>query len=333
MEKYAQGHDDDFLKYLENDSEYNSQIEDRQALTQQFVSSYHQSLFYYKMFYNDLNELGNLNDCTDILYFVPGFNGTPGQIQFGLPGIIKHFGPKIYLRSLYTPALSCKIPTWAKYDAETLAGKRAQIVKDLFELVSYGKRVKVIVSSSGFYDFLSAYPELIPIKDNLILYWVSCAPDSVSPNRWQKFFYPINGFKYQGHKWFSYPNWQWMKLLNPECGRYFNWKHGTQKTVYQKNELESRFFYKGVMWDYISIDLFNDVLQQNLQIFNQAAEKIDMEVYALAGIKDGFWDDSSPANIEATLGRYIKDFKVLYKQSSHLWVVTPEHIYDLLQSS
>lgn len=316
-----------------SDSEYASLIQDQQRWSASFVRAYHASLNYYKMFYNDIHEYGNPQDCSDVLYFIPGFNGTPGQIIFGLPGILRHFGPKLYVKCLFVPQMSCQNPTWIKYSPESMQAKRDQMVADILGLLELGKTVNIVVSSSGFYDFLAAYPGLQKHKDRLKLFWVSCAPDAVSPNRWQKVFYPINGFEFEGCKWFAYPNIQLLKKLNPECGVYYKFKDGEQHNTYYKNELESRFYHKGLMWDYISIDYFNQVLGANLALFRAAGAKLDLETHVLAGIKDGFWDDSSPAKIQEVLDKYIVNYRILYKETSHLWVVAPNHIYDLLQGS
>lgn len=314
------------------DEHYLARFTELKRFSSSYLDAYHHSLNYYKMFYNDVHEYGNPKDCTEMIYFVPGFNGTPGQIIFGLPGIMRHLGSQIYVKCLYVPHMSCANPTWIKYGPEAMEAKREQMLQDLTQMVESGKKVRIVVSSSGFYDFLGAYPRLAHLAPHLTLNWVSCAPDHVSPNRWLKFFYPLNGFEFDGCKWFSYPNVQLLKKLNPECGVYTDFKDGLQHNRYYKNELESRFYLGGLMWDYISIDFFNRVLQENLELFNAYGVKVEIPTKVLAGIKDGFWDDSSPHIIQQTLDRYLTHTQVLYKEESHLWVVTPNHIYDLLKA-
>ena len=202
-------------------------------------------------------------------------------------------------------------------------------MKDLVELTEQFPKVKVVVSSSGFYDFLATNKFLQDIKDNLTLYWVSCAPDSVSESKWGNFFYKLNGFTYSDHKWFAYPNLQILKLLNPECSPRKVWRDQDQKNVFYKNDLESRFYCYGFLWDYISADCFNFVLRSNLDLFHQSPEPIDIETHVLAATKDGYWDDSRPANIERTVDKYILNKRILYKETSHLWVVTPENLSEL----
>jgi len=323
--------DDELKKIYSKNQDYNSKFQDKQLFTTHFLKKFHNSLFFYKHFYDNLNEFGNAKTCDHALYFIPGFNGTPGQIKFGMPSIIKKFGSNIYVKSLYLEELSCKHPYWIKFTKKHLEKRRLTIIKDLKELTKQHKKVRVVVSSSGFYDFLAAYSNLKSVKDKLVLYWISCAPDAVTPSPWEKVFYPINGFTYNGMRWFAYPNLQWLKFLNPECGTKIVWKHNGQKNIFHKNDLESRFYCFGFLWDYASIDLFNFILKTNLDLFFQSPELIDMETHILAATKDGFWDDSSQENIEKTLDKYILTKRIIYKDTSHLWVVTPEHLSELFK--
>ncbi|MCI5145405.1 MAG: hypothetical protein D3923_07705 [Candidatus Electrothrix sp. AR3] len=324
------GSSDEVLReFYAHNLKYLLAFQDRQALAFHFLQKYHESLFYYKHFYDNLNEFGNPRTCKHTFYFIPGFNGTPGQIKFGIPSLLKQFGDDIYIKSLYLQEFSCKYPYWLKFTAKNLEKRRRQIAKDLKGLTRQHGKVRVVVSSSGFYDFLAAYPELDEVRDRLVLYWISCAPDEVSPSRWEKNFYRINGFTYDKMKWFAYPNLQWLKFLNPECGTKTVWKNGKQKNIFYKNDLESRFFCYTFLWDYISTDCFNFVLHNNLSVFSQSSKPIDIETHILAATQDGFWDDSSPKNIEKTLSKYIVTKRILYKKTSHLWVVTPDNLSEL----
>lgn len=87
------------------------------------------------------------------------------------------------------------------------------------------------------------------------------------------------------------------------------------------------------MWDYVSTDCFNFVLNSNLDVFHRSAEHIDIETHILAATRDGFWKDSSPANIERTLDKYLARKQVIYKPDSHLWVVTPDNLSELMAAS
>lgn len=323
----------ELFNYYSNNTEYLKLFSNRHFLTDRFLKKYYQSLFYYKHFYDDLNEYGNISTCNDVFYFIPGFNGTPGQIKFGIPSILKVFGNDVYIKSLYVEEFSCKYPTWLKYTKETLEKKRTQIIKDIHQLSQSGKKIRIVVSSSGFYDFLATYPELMKYENNLILYWISCAPDKVSESPWEKAFFPFNGFTFKGHNWFAYPNIQAIKFLNPECGSFKKWHWDGQKNHFGKNDLESRFYQFGFMWDYVSPSFFNEVLKLNLDVFHELKQKVKIETHVLAATDDGFWDDSSEENISATLSRYIASPKILFKKTSHLWVVTPEHLTHLFLSA
>ena len=132
-------------------------------------------------------------------------------------------------------------------------------------------------------------------------------------------------------RWFAYPNANWLKVFNPEASTKLQFRYRGQKNVFQKNDLESRFYHLGMMWDYASTDLFNFALD-----FYRSSEdrlpSLPIETYVLAGTKDGFWDDSSQANIQETVGRYAADARFFFKERSHLWVVTPENLAELLFS-
>jgi len=325
------GKTDEQLKLVyTRDPDYLSEFHDRHFLTDRFLKQYHDSLFYYRHFYDDFYAYGNPDTCTEAFYFVPGFSGTPGQIKFGFPSFIKVFGSNIYAKGLYLDEFSCCHPNWIKYTEKHLEKRRQKIVQDIKEMTERFPRVRVLVSSTGFYDFLAAYPQLGEIKNKLILYWVSCAPDQVSGSIWESYFYRFNGFTYAGMKWYSCPNHQCLKFLNPECGTKITWKYDRQKNVFYKNDLESRFFCFGLLWSYISSDCFNFVLKSNLSVYQKSGQPIDIETHVLAATKDGFWDDSRPEVIEKTLDKYLVNKRVVYKKASHLWVVTPENLSELM---
>lgn len=306
-------------------------LEDRHILTDRFLDRYHESLFNYRHFYDDLDEYGNPETCNEVFYFISGMSGTAGQIRFGLPSILKRFGNKIYAKCLHLDEFSHHRPTWTKYTEDNLHKRRQKIVQDLLELCERFPRVRVVTSSTGFYDFLGSFQKLGAIEDQLILYWLSSAPDQVSRSIWESYFYRLNGFTYDGMKWYAYPNHSLLKCFNPECGTNIHWRHGQQKNIFYKNDVESRFSYLGMQWDYVSTECFNFILQDNLDIFRRIGRKVEFETHVLAATRDGFWDDSSPEVILATVDKYIGKRRILFKETSHLWAVTPENLFELLE--
>ena len=101
--------------FYTGNAKYRSKFEGRHRLTDSFLRRYHESLFYNKNFYDDLEQVGNPQTCTEAFYFIPGFNGTPGQARFGLPSLVKKFGHNIFLKGLYLEEFSSRRPTWMKY--------------------------------------------------------------------------------------------------------------------------------------------------------------------------------------------------------------------------
>ena len=318
-------------EFYTGDAAYLSKFANRHLLTDIFLERYHESLFYYKSFYDDLEQIGNPDTCTEAFYFVPGFNGTPGQMRFGLPSLIKKFGSNIFMKSLYLEEFSSKRPTWTKYSGQHLQLRRLKIVQDLEEMSAKFPRIRIITSSTGFYDFLAAHPQIDRSGCEHILYWVSCAPDQVSCPSTESILYPVNGFTYEGNKWYAYPNQQFLRLFNPECSTRKRWRYGRQRKIFFKNDLESRFFCFGLLWDYASWDCVTKMLKNNLDEYHRHGQPVELETHVMAATKDGFWDDSSPEVIEKTLDKYLVNKRIIYKKTSHLWVVTPEHITDLIE--
>ena len=319
------------LHHYKYSEEYKSGFSNKGLFADLFLERYHNSLFYYKNFYDDLYEYGNNTNCEEVIYFIPGFNGTPGQVRFGFPGIMKRFGNKIYLKCLHLNEFSCKYPYWLKYNEDNLKKRRDQIVSDLYELSNIGKTIRVFASSTAFYDFLSVYPRIKNIKDQLILYWGSCAPDIISKTKWEGILSRWNGFVYNGMKWYSYPIHRYIRWINPECRDRYYWKYKEQRNTFFINDIESRFFVNGILWDYISTDCYNFLMDSSLADFRRTGEKLDMEVHILAATRDGFWEDSSPENIERTVNKFTRYERIIYRPTGHLWIVTPENIYDLIR--
>ena len=327
------GSSDEYLsEFYSGNAAYLSKFEDRGWLTDTFLARYHEALFFYKNFYDDLEQVGNPETCTEAFYFIPGFNGTPGQMRFGLPSLIRNFGPDIFLKSLYLEEFSCKRPTWMKYNGPHLQLRRQKIIRDLEEMSARFPRIRIITSSTGFYDFLAVHSQVRRNGCEHILYWVSCAPDQVSRPVSQNVFYAVNGFTYEGNRWYAYPNQQLLRLINPECSTRKRWRHKRQRKVFFKNDLESRFFCYGLLWDYTSWDCITQMLKNNLDEYRSNGRPIELETHVMAATKDGFWDDSRPEVIEKTLDKYLLNKRVIYKPTSHLWVVTPENITDLIEN-
>lgn len=308
-----------------------AEIQDRHFLTDHFLKRYYDSLSTFRHFYDDLYEYGNPETCNEVFYFIPGMSGAPGQLRFGLPSIMQRFGNRIYVKCLHLDEFSSHRPTWTKYNKENLEKRRQKIAHDLTEMSKRFARIRVVVSSTGFYDFLGSYQQLEQIEDKLVLYWLSCAPDQVSESVWESYFYRVNGFSHEGMKWYAYPNLQLLKYLNPECGTKTRWKHRGQKNVFYKNDLESRFSCFGMLWDYVSTECFNFILQNNLDEFRKTGRIVEIETHVLAATRDGFWDDSSPEIIMGTMDKYIAQRRTIFKETSHLWVVTPDNLYELLE--
>jgi len=121
-----------------------------------FRERYLRPLRDYRFFYDDVNEIGNAATAEHVFYFVPGINGTPGQMRFVLPSLTRVFGSRIYLKALHLPEFSAHRPTWQKYTPANLDLKLARLRADLVALLARHPRITVIASSNGFYDFAAA---------------------------------------------------------------------------------------------------------------------------------------------------------------------------------
>lgn len=293
-------------------------------LTDVFRNHYLESLTDYKSFYDDIHEYGNPNRGEKCIYFVPGYNGAAGQIRFAFPSFSAYYGPDIYVRSCYLKEFSARKPIWEKYTVENLRKRRQKIVTDLEELALRFREIDVITSSSGFFDFLAALTETpSQVREKLKLAWVACAPDSSRSSPWESRFFKINGFEYDGHRWFSYPNHNVLKFLNPECNSLKKWQYGAQRKVFFKHDLESRFWLGGILWDYLSFSNYNWMNQKNVEI---SEYPIDLPSVVLVATEDGYWMGKSREVIEATIHKFIKAPEILYRKTSHLWVTVPENI-------
>lgn len=297
--------------------------------TELFQSRYRDSLRFYKSFYDDLAEYGNPRKASHAFYFVPGLNGVPGQIRFALNSLVLAFGPEIYVRGLYLPEFSAKKPIWEKYTAENLEKKRSRIVRDLVDLCDRFEQLTVIVSSSGFYDFLAGFTRLsnTVIPSKIKLAWIACAPDWAESSIWEPVFYRLNGFQLNRDRWFAYPNHNWLAFINPECTVNKKWRFGKQRKVFFKNDLESRFYVWGLLWDYLSFGLYNRVIESNIEC---SRFPIDVDCAVMVATRDGYWMGKEKSQIDELILRYLSNPRILYRKTSHLWVTVPDNITAMI---
>lgn len=299
------------------------------VLTQAFRDHYQESLNDYKSFYDDVNEYGNPRTAGRAFYFIPGFNGVPGQVRFAIPSITRHCGTDFYIRCLHLPEFSAHKPTWEKFTAENLDAKHRRIVQDLEELIRQHEHVDVIVNSSGLYDFLAAARDLPQqVSDRLCLAWIACAPVSSERSPWETPLYHLNGFDHLSDRWFAYPNHDWIRFLNRECSANKRWRHGRQKKTFFKYDLESRFYFGGVLWAYVSITRYNRVIRYNLE---KARFPVDVPAAVLVAEKDGYWYGKSNELIQSVIDRYLNHSTTLYRDTTHLWVTVPENLTAALE--
>ncbi|MGR9107407.1 MAG: hypothetical protein ACU843_10815 [Gammaproteobacteria bacterium] len=298
--------------------------------TSKFTDSYLKSLRDYKSFYDDLAEYGKAATSRNVFYFIPGFNGVPGQIRFALPSFAKSFGTDFYIRGLYLDEFSACRPTWEKYTPENLEKRHARIIEDLEFLGTRYDELAIIVNSSGFYDLLAVYPEIsVPLRRKLTLAWIACAPDSSEETPWEGVFYRLNGFTHGSDRWFAYPNHNLITFINRECSANKRWRYGQQKKTFFKYDLESRFYCAGILWAYVSVSRYNWVNQYNIA---KAEYPIDIPAVVLVASKDGYWSGKSRGEIEWVIHRYLKPRRVLFRETSHLWVTVPENLSATLEA-
>ncbi len=294
-----------------------------------FKKRYFESLRFYKHFYDDISEYGNRENPSKVFYFIPGINGTPGQIRFVLPSLFQRYGRDLYVRCCYLPEFSATTPIWEKYTIANMDRKRAVIVADLCALLSTYGDVTVIASSSGFYDFAHAYDEVADAAaaGRLKLVWGACAPDRFESSPWGALFHPINGFVHNGHRWTAYPNHNLLGLFNPEAATSFRWRHRSQGKTLFKIDLESRFVCFRLYWDYVSASCFNEMTEHAVR---NARRPMDIETHVLVAANDGYWQGRSNDEIAAVIGKYVSPRTVTFKDASHLWVVVPENVSEVL---
>lgn len=295
-----------------------------------FRERYLRSLDDYRFFYDDLAVIGDPAEAEHVFYFVPGINGTPGQIRFVLPSLFRVFGRRIHVRALHLPEFSCRRPTWMKYTLANVDRRLDRLEADLLHLLAGHDRVTVIASSNGFYDFAAAAGRLPPatVRDRLHLIWGACAPDHFEPTAWERVFYPLNGFEYEGHRWFAYPNHNAFRGVNPEAGHAHAWCEGRQRRRFRKADLESRFHLLGLEWDYISPSQLGAATRH---VVRRISGPLPCPTYALVAADDGYWQGTPPDLVERTIRRYAPAATIRFQPASHLWVVTPTYVTTLLR--
>lgn len=295
-----------------------------------FKKRYLKSLEDFALFYDDFHEYGD-RDAPTAFYFVPGIDGVAGQVRFALPSLRRVFGDRIYLRCSYLDEFSAARPIWEKFTLANIDKKRAQIVADLEALAHRRATLYVMVSSNGFYDLLYAYPKLSPaVTDKLKLIWVAVAPDEFRPTPWESIFYRLNGFDHGGHRWFAVPNHNAFAWINPETSTSHTWRQNGQARVFYKNDLESRLSFMGLQWSFNSLDCFNECLRHEIA---GSTYPLPIPAYVLVATNDGYWQGRPLADIDLLLDKYLEQKMVLYKDASHLWVLTPDNVCAVLEAA
>lgn len=300
------------------------------VLADLFKGRYLRSLEDYKFFYDDVEEIGRADDADYVFYFVPGVNGTPGQMRFLLPSLTRVFGHHLYLKALYLPEFSARRPIWEKYSAANVDRKLARLRADLADLLARHEHVSVVCSSNGFYDFAAAACGL-PRSDcagRVHMLWGACAPDHFDPTPWEKVFFPLNGFEHAGHRWFAYPNHNALKFVNPETTMLHHWRDGHQHRRFHKNDLESRFTCGGLHWDYISTSQLGAMVRH---VVERITSPWSEPSQALVAANDGYWQNTPRPEIERTIRRYLPRGQIVFKPNSHLWVANPTNVTELFE--
>ncbi len=295
-----------------------------------FRECYLRSLHDYRFFYDDLAEIGNPAEAEHVFYFVPGVNGTPGQMRFMLPSLMRVFGHRVYLKALHLPEFSARHPVWEKYSVANADRKLARLRDDLRDLLARFERVTVLCSSNGFYDFAAAAGELCAAlrPGRLHLLWGACAPDRFTPTVWERVFYPLNGFTHDGHRWFAYPNHNLLQALNPETSTSFRWRDGVNRRQFLKMDLESRFRCAGLDWCYVSPSQLGAVVRH---VVGRIGGPLHVPADALIAAQDGYWQGRPPADVEALVRSYLPGCHLDFQPVSHLWVVTPTYVTALFE--
>jgi len=295
-----------------------------------FKTRYLRSLEDYKFYYDDLEEIGCEDRADHVFYFVPGINGTPGQMRFMLPSLTRVFGPRVFLKALHLREFSARRPTWEKYTAANLDCKLQRLREDLTGLLARHARVAVLCSSSGFYDFAAAASGLPRdlLADRVQLVWGACAPDHFQPTGWERVFYPLNGFTHDSHRWFAYPTHNAFTLMSPETSTSLRWRDGHQQREFYKTDLESRFRCGGLDWAYVSVSQIGSAVAH---VLRQIHRPWEFPTEALVAANDGYWQGRPQAAVEQAVRAHVPRSHIVFKPDSHLWVVNPTNLTEVFE--
>ncbi len=299
------------------------------VFSRRFKQRYLESLRDYRFFYDDVTEIGNPDEARHVFYFVPGMNGTPGQMRFMLPSLTRVFGSRIYLKALHLPEFSAHAPTWEKYSLANVDRKIEQLQEDLHALMDRFERFVVVCSSNGFYDFSAAVQafDAAEIESRAQVIWGACAPDEFGGSGWEKVFFPLNGFVHEGHRWWAYPNNNLLTMMNPEVCTSFTWRDGPSRLL-RKIDLESRFQLGGLEWDYVSPSQLADAAKHAVAKIRRPWRA---PAEALVAANDGYWQGTPHEKIEEHIRRYLPHAHCDFKPNSHLWVVNPSNATELFE--
>jgi hypothetical protein len=110
-------------------------VEPSGRLAPRFIAAYLRSLSDYRLFYDDVAEIGSPDRAKYAFYFVPGISGSPGQMRFALPSLSRTFGSRVYMKGLDVPAFGTSVPVWDKYTVPNTERKLTQLRQDLTALL------------------------------------------------------------------------------------------------------------------------------------------------------------------------------------------------------
>lgn len=297
-------------------------------LSRHFLNSYRRSLADYRLFYDDVAEVGSPDRAQHAFYYVPGISGSPGQMRLALPSLTRVFGSRLYLQGLDAPGFESHRPIWEKYTIENTDRKLERLQSDLRSLLARFERFVVVCSSNGLYDFLAAASVFRAgeLEERAHLVWASCAPDRYLPTIWERVFFPLTGLLHRGHRWFAYPNHDALRFVNPEATCSFAWREGHQSRRFVKGDAESRFHALSLQWDYISTSQLGDIAQY---VTSRISRPWGAPADALIAADDGYWQGVSSDAMHAVIRRYVPLARCEVRPGTHTSVVSPTNLTAL----
>jgi hypothetical protein len=298
------------------------------AAARHFLARYRRSLADYRLFYDDVAEVGNPDQATHAFYYVPGISGSPGQLRLALPSLVRVFGPRIFAKGLNAADFSATRPIWEKYTVENTDRKLEQLRADLRVMLDRFEHFVVVCSSNGLYDFLAAASGFLPgeLEQRTHLLWASCAPDRYEPTVWERLFFPLNGLLYGGHRWFAYPNHDALRFVNPEATSSFVWHDAHQLQRLRKADVESRFRSLSLEWDYVSTSQLGHIASY---VTSRIMRPWDAPAEVLIAADDGYWQDASSAMVQNVVRRYVPRARCAVRPGTHVSVVSPGNLMEL----